>query len=115
VERLGPILTHIATNFIELRHDFGIIHNNFVFSPILNNPHFTYKIQGGKRIFYDQFFENYLAGLEEARKRTLCWSEMVNAVTGNLKSINQLNNILGTALDPVSHSQLTSAYRTART
>jgi hypothetical protein len=38
VEHLGPILTHIATNFIELRHDFGIIHNNFVFSPILNIP-----------------------------------------------------------------------------
>jgi hypothetical protein len=114
VEHLGPILTHIANNFIELRHDFGIIHNNFVFSPILNNPNLTYKLQGGKKIFDDHFFENHLAGLENARKRSLCWSEIVNVVTGNLKSINQLNNSLGTALDPVSHSQLSLAYRAAR-
>jgi hypothetical protein len=98
VEQLGPILKNIAYNFIELRHDFGITHN------------FTYNLQGCIKTFDDNFFDTHLMGLEIARKRSLCWSEMVNGGTGNIKSINQINNSLGIRLDPVTQSHLSSAY-----
>jgi hypothetical protein len=56
---LGPILKYIVTNFVDLRQDFGITYNNYIFSPILNNPNFTFKNQGTFKIFDDAFFNTY--------------------------------------------------------
>jgi hypothetical protein len=82
--------------------------------PILNNKKFFFKLDGEQHILDNVFMNNNFNALDENRRRTLCWADLRDGTgTSNLKSINQLRQILGDNISAEAYRNLTFAHKKA--
>ena len=109
-EGIGTILNGLANSFQIFAKDFAKIENNYLHTPLLNNPIFGYG-QRGQQHFNEQFF---IAGNLEINKliAKITWQDLT--LTGELKNINEIGNILERDIAPGTYNGLKNGWKIAR-
>ena len=89
-EGIGTILNGLANSFQIFAEDFAKTENNYLHTPLLNNPIFGYG-QMGQNHFNEQFF---IAGNLEKKEQIakITWHDLT--LNGELKNINEIGSIL---------------------
>ena len=97
-EGIGTILNGLANSFQIFAKDFAKTENNYLHTPLLNNPIFGYG-QRGQQHFNEHFF---IAGNLEINEiiAKITWHDLT--LNGELKNINEIGNILERDIAPVT-------------
>ena len=102
-EGIGTILNGLANSFQVFAEDFAKTENNYLHTPLLNNPIFGYG-QRGQQHFNEHFFIVGNLEINEIIALTL---------NGELKNINEIGNILERDIAPVTYNGLKNGWKIA--